>query len=172
MGMVFMERLVRLRNKVLLPLLTLLLTGCDSVPGKINASDPDLTKEKGVVYYNDTPYSGIVLTYDQSANPISEVQLENGIQQGVSRFYWPNGNLKRVANYQHGIYHGTVSMFYEDGNTYAVFNYVNGQESGLQQMWKSDGRLKANYEVINGRKYGLTGVKNCVNVLEESDHTF
>jgi len=165
-------KLLLKKNKFLLFLLALLLVSCNVAPAEISTGDPALTKEKGIVYYNDVAYSGMVLTYDESAQLVSEVQLEKGIQEGVSKFYWPNGTLKRMAHYHNGVYHGTVSMFYENGNAFAFFNYVNGQESGLQQMWKSDGRIKVNYEVINGRKYGLTGVKNCVNVLEEQDHIF
>jgi antitoxin component YwqK of YwqJK toxin-antitoxin module len=142
------------------------------MPERINSADKNLKKEKGVYNYNGSEYSGILEEYDTKGQLLSEIKLVNGKKEGLSKFYWPDGKLKCEANYQNGIYHGSVIRYFENGNLFSSFNYKDGQESGKQQMWKSDGRIKVNYEVINGRKYGLTGVKNCVNVLEEDSHSY
>lgn len=144
-----------------------LLFSCSRMPDEVISSDELISKEKGRYYYNDVLYSGTLIEYDSLGNKVAEVALEKGVRNGVSKYWWPNGNLKREAGYLDGAYHGEVSEFYENGSPYAVFHYEQGHESGSQKVWKSDGRIKANYDVIDGRKYGLTGVKNCINVLEE-----
>jgi antitoxin component YwqK of YwqJK toxin-antitoxin module len=111
-------------------------------------------------------------SYDTKGQLLSD-KIESLTEKRRSiKFYWPDGKLNVKLNYQNGIYHGSVVRYFENGNLFSSFNYKDGQESGKQQMWKSDGRIKVNYEVINGRKYGLTGVKNCVNVLEEDSHSY
>lgn len=171
MEMDFMALPERLRNNLFF-IFFIFLISCSTMPEKINSSDKDLKKEEGVYTYNGYVYSGMLEEYDANGRLLSEVKLVDGKKEGLSKFYWPNGKLKCEANYQNGIYHGSVVRYFENGNLFSSFNYNHGQESGKQQMWKSDGRIKVNYEVINGRKYGLTGVKNCVNVLEEDSHSY
>lgn len=166
-----MVRPERLRNNLFF-VFFLFLISCTNTPERINSSDKKLTKEKGSYSYNGKAYTGIIEEYNDSGTLISEIKLVNGKKEGLSKFYWPDGKLKCEANYQNGIYHGSVTRYFENGNLFSSFNYDQGQESGKQQIWKSDGRIKVNYEVINGRKYGLTGVKNCVNVLEEDSHSY
>lgn len=161
----------RSRNNLLF-LSLIFLVSCSGRPERITMSDENLIKKKGVYYFKDEPYSGILEEYDASKNLIGESELVDGKKNGVSKYYWPNRTLKFEANYKNGFYHGSVKRYFENGELLSWFNYDNGHESGKQQMWKSDGRIKVNYEVIDGRKYGLTGVKNCVNVLEEDGHTF
>jgi len=147
-----------------------LFSACSSKPNVVDLEDTLLTKEKGIYYFGEEEYSGIIVEKFGNGNLSGEIKVVDGIKEGISSKWWPNGNLKSETNFENGEYHGTVSTFFENGNPFSVFNYDHGHESGLQQMWKSDGRLKVNYEVIHGRKYGLTGVKNCVNVFEEKGH--
>lgn len=164
-----MERQGLLRNSFLV---LLVMVSCTAAPDQVRQDDPHIHKEKGVFLYDGIPYTGTLLEYNGEGELVSEFALTDGIRNGVSRFYRSGGKLEREAEYRNGIYHGFVKVYYENGDLYSWFNYSDGHEAGRQQVWKSDGRIKANYEVINGRKYGLTGVKNCVNVLEENDHGF
>lgn len=165
-----MERRVPLPSKFFL--VSLIVLGCRAQPEEVREDNAHISRERGVVYYDGEPYNGkLVDTYPDGAVQ-QEFSLQEGIRSGISRFYWPDGTLKKEAEYKNGVYNGYVKVYYENGAIYSWFNYVDGHESGRQQVWKSDGRLKANYEVINGRKYGLTGVKNCINVLEEDGHIF
>lgn len=166
--MVLPERL--LNNLLFLTLL--FLVSCSGIPEKVDMSDENLKKAKGIYYFKGKPYSGVMEEHDASKNLIGVSEFADGKKNGVSKYYWPNGTLKFEANYKNGFYHGSVKRYFENGKLLSWFNYDNGYESGRQQMWKSDGRIKVNYEVIDGRKYGLTGVKNCVNVLEEDGHGF
>ncbi len=167
----FMVQLERLLNNSFI-IFFIFLISCTTVPERVKMSDENLIKEKGVYSFEGSVYTGIVEEYDDAGRLISEIKLVDGKKEGLSKFYWPDGKLKCEANYQNGIYHGSVVRYFENGNLFSSFNYDQGQESGKQQMWKSDGRIKVNYEVINGRKYGLTGVKNCINVLEEDSHSY
>lgn len=153
-------------------LFVFILSGCQTMPERMNIIDPSISKEKGVYYWNGSAYTGVLEEFDETGNKSAEYQLINGQRNGISRFWWPGGYLKKEAQYQNGVYHGYVKVYYKEGQLRSWFNYDQGQESGKQQIWKKDGRMKANYEVINGRKYGLTGVKNCVNVFEEEGHFF
>lgn len=165
--MVFMVQLEQLLSRIILAT-TVLLFSCNHFPKLVNEEDEHLEKNKGIYYFNDQLFTGQIYKLNEVGDTVFILKVEEGCKNGLSRYYWNNGNLKRTANFKHNIYHGEVIDYFENGNIYSIFNYVDGHESGLQQVWKSDGRIKAKYEVVKGRKYGLTGVKNCENVFEDS----
>lgn len=165
--MVFMERQERLRNRGLV-FLACIFFSCKHAPDKITSDDDNLVRLKGIYYYDGNPYSGKLIEVDSQNNCTGEIELIDGLKHGRSVYYFQDGSIKRTAEYKKGVYHGLVVQYFENGTMFSRFNYVNGQEQGRQQMWKSDGRLKVNYDVIDGRKYGLTGVKNCLNVYEDT----
>lgn len=167
MVMDFMELQGLLRNSVFV-LLFACNCSCSDEVNFIESNNKSLEKLKGKYYLNGDLFSGFVFELVQNGDTSFVLSIKDGFKNGQAKYFWPNGNLKRWANFKEGNYHGEVIEYYENGQVYSKFNYVNGHESGLQQVWKSDGRIKVNYEVIDGRKYGLTGVKNCVNVLEDS----
>ena len=146
-----------------------ILISCNQVPDQVKSTDDMLRKERGVYYYFDDPYTGTLIELDSNNICTAEIALENGIKNGESVYFFPDGKIKRTAEYKNGVYHGEVVQYFQNGKILSKFNYTDGNEEGFQQMWKSDGRLKVNYQVINGRKYGLTGVKNCLNVYEDTD---
>ena len=168
MEMVSMVLQEQFRNNRILILLTILVLGCTNkkIPELLKMDAEGLEKIKGVYYYESVPYSGAIYTLFETGDTATYSEMKLGIKEGVSRKWWPGGQLKFCACYSRGLYHGEVAEWYENGIPSTCFNYNRGQEKGLQQAWKPDGSIKANYEVIGDRKYGLTGIKNCSNVLE------
>mgnify|MGYP003885137069 FL=1 len=166
--MAFMEQQERLRNSILLAI-SLFLIACESAPQYYTVlnTDSDLSKERGVYFYNQALFFGSIIQLSSSGDTLEVSEYEYGIKEGVSRKFWPNGLLKFQAHYKKGIYHGEVSQWYQNGMPFTQFNYNNGKESGQQRAWKPDGTYKANYQVRGDRKYGLTGIKNCSNVWED-----
>jgi antitoxin component YwqK of YwqJK toxin-antitoxin module len=125
--------------------------------------DPHLKKLKGVYYYDDSPFIGTLFELGSNGDTMQLMTLENGIRNGISKKWWPNGVLKMSANFENDLYEGRVEEWYENGLPYTAFHYKKGKEDGKQKGWEIDGDLKFNYEVIGNRKYGLTGVKHCKN---------
>ena len=155
----------------------------------INALDKNLKLVNGILFYNETPFSGKLLDYYDAKNLKSEVTYKGGRKNGAengnilsARFYtegfktgihkswWPSGILKFEYHFNDkGEFHGTVKEWYKSGQPFRDFNYNKGKEEGKQLMWKSNGAIKANYEVIAGERFGLIGLKKCYTVTVDKD---
>ncbi len=85
----------------------------------------------------------------------------------VMREWWPDGTLRREAQYRGRIRTGEYRTWYENGRPYEIRHYVNGREEGLQQAWTSDGHIYLNYEMKNGRRYGYVNAQPCLPLVEE-----
>ena len=92
--------------------------------------------DKGIVYVigEKTPFTGIVENY--KVPPISEgdsvlegkIPFKNGVIEGSSKLYYPNGKLKIESNQKNGLPDG-VSIFYdENGKVVDQATFKNGQE--------------------------------------------
>lgn len=160
----------------------------------VNASDENLKLDNGVLFYNESPFDGTLVSYYKTEKLKSKIQYINGKKHGaeiqwyingnklMERFYhegfktgihkswWEDGKPKFEYHFnQKGEFHGTVKEWYKNGQPYRYCNYVEGKEHGSQRMWKGDGSIKANYEVVNGERFGLIGLKRCYNVKVNED---
>ena len=168
-----------------------ILTGCNQLTNypKISASNPNLVLKNGILYYNEVPLEGRLVTNFDRKTPKSEIAYRigrkngkemrwhadgslamerfytNGYKTGIHKAWWQNGKAKFTYHFNDkGEYNGTVKEWYISGQPYRSFNYVNGQEKGSQRLWKKDGSIKANYEVRDGDRFGLIGLKKCFTV--------
>jgi len=164
------------------------LTMCTR-PAKLRViinTDAKLATSNGMLYYNDTLFTGTLYgmynTHDtmfveQYANGIlngpvkkwyatgvvaQQITYADGIKTGTGYSWWPNGKKKAVYSYKTGLFDGNAMEWYNTGQPYRKMFYIMGHESGLQQMWDAKGNIIANYDMRNGRKYGLTAVIRCV----------
>ncbi len=153
----------------------------------VDAEDINFSKNQDTLFYEGKYFSGHVFHLYPSKDTSFAIQFLNGLQQGVTRKWYPNKQLAEERLYNHGkkegvhkawwkdgklkfifdvtndAYCGELKEWYSSGQLSKVFHYSNGQEEGSQQMWWADGRLRANYVVRKGRKYGSIGVKLCLN---------
>jgi antitoxin component YwqK of YwqJK toxin-antitoxin module len=178
-------------NRFLWSFFAFLSCSQNRVPGiYVNADAVNLLTHQGITSVNGRLFSGWAYTLFSDGDTASVTPYCEGKEEGVSRkwynnkqlketrFYhagrkegehfgwYPNGIHRFIYHYNNDLFHGNVKEWSANGTLYRDFNYAYGYEAGLQKMWESDGRLKANYEVREGRKYGLTGSKNCLSATQ------
>lgn len=173
----------------------ILLNACDSAISqgpKLANDTAGLVLKNGVLLYNNTPFKGVITTFD----PINETNNEtpyvrgkkegierkiyvnnvvaeervykNGLKVGIHRGWYKNGGLKFEYSYnENGSYEGSFKEWYKNGKALKAFHYTNGKESGSQMMWLPNGNIRANYVVKNGERYGLIGLKKCYSVAKK-----
>jgi antitoxin component YwqK of YwqJK toxin-antitoxin module len=71
--------------------------------------DADLTYTHGGVLFTGIAYEEI------PGGGISEVSYRNGMQDGVSRDWYPSGALKGEASYRENVQHGPMREYDEQG---------------------------------------------------------
>lgn len=162
----------------------------DETDGRISdnevvATDPGITKMNGVLYYQDSAFSGELVEfyshgvyksrtpyYQGREHGVAEswypdgTKMEervwvHGAKDGTHKGWWENGMLRFEYQFKNDVHEGEAKEWFADGTLYRDFHYVAGQEEGSQMMWNADGSIKANYVIKNGRRYGSMGAKPC-----------
>ncbi len=162
-----------------------------SIPSiEIDKSKVDLKLNNGILYFRNTPYSGIVNEFYVDGNIKSKSEYYQGKRQGFFKGWYKDGmqwfkrsyvkglksgthkgwhkNGKQMFEYHFndkGVYHGSVKDWHFNGILAKHFNFVLGKESGSQKMWDLKGKIRANFFTVNAERHGLIGLKKCVSVL-------
>jgi antitoxin component YwqK of YwqJK toxin-antitoxin module len=98
------------------------------------------TFEQGVLEGEWTDYFGEL---DASGNPLvrSHVTFHHGLQDLVSRSYWPTGKLEHEWTYMNGVLDGPWREFRADGSEFVLGEYDNGKKTGLWMVYRLDGSV-------------------------------
>ena len=107
----------------------------------IKATDIDI--KENVVYEvgQNTPYTGFIETYNEKNVLLARSEFKNGIQDGSSKIYFPNGKLYSEATFQNGKQVGVQKDYYENGKVKIETTYKNGQKTGPAKIYDENGRL-------------------------------
>lgn len=157
----------------------------------VDKSKTILKRDVGLVYYNDSLFTGTVVTYYPNKIKAESIDYKNGKrdgnykkwfnsgllsyhtiykngkQHGTTKTWWINGNLRSEANHSNGVVEGVQKQWYKSGEKFKELNIVNGQEEGMQRTWRKNGKLYNNYEAKNGRIFGLKRANLCYELKEE-----
>lgn len=177
-------------------LLCILLHSCFNKSAQLNVGfeNPDLELVNGILYFNENPFSGNIVSYFDESNLSSKIQYVDGRKHGYEKHWFADGTLSEERHYlkgyksgihkawwdknilrfeyhfnNFGAYNGSVKEWYKSGQLFKAFNYKDGLEVGRQRLWKIDGNVKANYDVVNGERFGLIGLKKCYKVTVGDD---
>ena len=95
--------------------------------------------------------------------------FESGYENGLQKGWHSNGNLSYSYNTINGVREGISNEYYPNGNIQIVSSYEKGKEIKKKIM---DLECKAivNYEIKNGRYYGLLGSSSCISVFNDSTY--
>jgi len=150
-----------------------------------------LIPAKGLAFYQDKPFSGTALTYNEAGTTIVAIDYLNGKKHGwykkwfsdgtlsfaakyhdgkrhgTTKSWWKNGNIRSESDFENGIAEGVQMQWYQSGAKFKRINLKDGKEEGLQQSWRENGKIYNNYEAKNGRIFGLKRANLCYEVEEE-----
>jgi antitoxin component YwqK of YwqJK toxin-antitoxin module len=151
------------------------------------SSDIKFSKRQDTVLYNSKRFSGYIYQLFPTGDTAFVLTYLNGLQEGKSKKWYPNRQLKEerfyAAGHKQGLqmgwwpdgkpkfifeannddYAGAFKEWFSSGKIAKYFYYQNGHEQGSQKAWWPDGTIRANYVILNGEKFGLFGQKLCIN---------
>ncbi|MEH2198326.1 toxin-antitoxin system YwqK family antitoxin [Nostoc sp.] len=99
-----------------------------------------------VYTYEDQPFTGIA--YDNLSNGqlVAEDSYVEGVQEGISREWYPSGALHYEVYYKSGALHGLCKEWYENGLLKSEYSY----EFGIivtRKSFSEDGNLIEKYKI-------------------------
>jgi antitoxin component YwqK of YwqJK toxin-antitoxin module len=143
-------------KKLLTILLTLFLFS--SVYAEVRVVE-NLEYRDGIAYAvgENGGFSGTwVNTGPNGKNKISELNYKDGLQDGLTTKWFPNGAKGEEANYKNGKLHGTATEWNINGAIESKTNYINGKLHGTATEWHTNGAIKSKTNYINGKDLKTT----------------
>ncbi|MGB4743807.1 MAG: toxin-antitoxin system YwqK family antitoxin [Flavobacteriaceae bacterium] len=156
----------------------------------VSSLSKELSITNNTLFLNNSEFNGTIYELYKNGDTLAIKQIINGLQDGISKKWYPNKQLMETREYQNGqkngkqiayfqngikkfefiakndIYEGELKEWNIGGDLIHLSTYKNGQEDGTQKMWYDNGKIRANYVIKNGKRYGLLGTKNCINVSD------
>jgi antitoxin component YwqK of YwqJK toxin-antitoxin module len=96
----------------------------------------------------EKPFTGVVVGKDRKNYQHRRLRFEktyvDGLQDGVTRYWYKNGQLESVIPYEKGKIDGIVVRYYQNGNRRSKIHYVKGMRGGDQGevFWSPDGEIQ------------------------------
>lgn len=152
-----------------------------------SAKDSLFQVHNDTVYYDQHLFTGYRYSLYENRDTAFVSSYFNGVEEGLQKKWWPNGQLEEIRFYingkkeglhqgwwangknrfqftaNHDEYEGTFKEWSNNGLMIKCFHYQNGNEEGSQRLWWGDGSVRANYVIKNGKKYGFMGYQVCQN---------
>jgi len=69
-----------------------------------------------------------------------EWYYKNGVKDGISKGWYPNGNLKHTQTWKDGIQYGKDIWYYENGQMRDEGEFKDGKYHRMINRWTEDGR--------------------------------
>lgn len=73
---------------------------------------------------------------------ISEEQYKNGEKHGISKTFYPTGELFEKTEWKNGEQEGNYEVFFKNGKPYMQCKYSNGKRNGLCLSYFKNGRVE------------------------------
>lgn len=73
---------------------------------------------------------------------VSEETFNEGVKHGISRTYYPTGEVLEESEWQNGQQTGSYRVFFKDGTPYMQCKYSNGKRNGLCLSYHPNGRVE------------------------------
>ena len=102
--------------------------------------------EKGFFeYYEGKPFTGIskyIFSADSSFWSMTLTSYMDGLKDGLSVTTRKNGDTSRLGYWTKGIQNGVFKSYYDNGNLLISKNFVYGKEVGVSVKYHKNGKLQ------------------------------
>lgn len=89
--------------------------------------------------------------YNPNGNLSLEGKIRKGARDGKWTFYYKNGDIKTVENYDNGVESGPYQSFYKNGAVNIDGTFKNGEWDGIYKKYFQNGKLETEEIVVNGK---------------------
>jgi antitoxin component YwqK of YwqJK toxin-antitoxin module len=100
-------------------------------------------------------FSGKLVTTYSNGKKETEINYQDGKQEGLDIWWWRNGNKGRESQYKNNQLDGLETEWRENGYKEAEAHYINGKQDGLETEWFRTGEKYRESNWSKGDKNGL-----------------
>ena len=153
--------MVGLKPTILYCFVAILFFGCFEPELTVNRNDRLLRRDRGIIYFENVPFSGIVNSQYQDGTPQAKQSYKSGKRNGQYSEWYPTGQIRYSKNFKNGLQEGEQKEWYRDGILSRVMKFQAGKQQGEQIGWMENGDLRFKYTYVNGKRYGYMGAALC-----------
>lgn len=106
----------------------------------------DIKVEKGIAQYQDKAFSGIAFERFDAKQLSRVVFYQNGVQEGLTLLWYPDGSPQMSAVYKAGALNGRFQGWYHNGSVIYDMMINNGAYAGDNLAEGDDSRAEAGVE--------------------------
>jgi antitoxin component YwqK of YwqJK toxin-antitoxin module len=99
--------------------------------------------------------NGVTKLYYENGNLMFEYPFTNGNQEGLVKGYYESGKLKGEYPYARDKLNGTQKEYYESGELKSETPYIYGNRNGLEKDYFKSGKLQGEYPFKNDAEDGI-----------------
>ena len=126
----------------LVPLFVLISVGCTK-----EISMQSTVIRRGLLYRigGETPFTGQVIGKGRESRHtrtmIFRKSYKNGLLDGETFYYYPNGKIESIVPYTNGKLHGALVCYWPNGKPKSRIHFENGLRGGVrgEMFWDKDG---------------------------------
>lgn len=85
---------------------------------------------------------------------ISEEEFSGGLKHGISRTFYPTGEVLEETEWQNGIQEGSYRVFFKSGKPYMQCRFGSGKRNGLCLSYFQNGRVEMEAYYKNNLRHG------------------
>jgi antitoxin component YwqK of YwqJK toxin-antitoxin module len=101
------------------------------------------------------PFTGIMIERRENGSLQSRSQVLDGLLDGLSEGWHPNGQLQVQEHFRAGVSHGLRTKYYENGGKMSEANVAAGIIEGTFRRWHENGILAEEIQMKDGQADGL-----------------
>lgn len=121
----------------------------------VNLFSQEFTEKDGKYYENGELLSGTHKVKNDNSIIISERYFRDGLENGVSLYYFDDGNKKEQRTYNMGFKDGTWLTWNKKGIITAEANYTNDLKHGRWYINYDNGEKRYEMYYHKGKKVGV-----------------
>ena len=156
---IIFNKMIKMKNLLLNTIVVFVLISTSSTTfAQINAFQDEVNQVKGIIYYNNEPFTGTLFSNDEQAVPNScectlKAHYQDGKLQGIKKQWYPSGKLKFKGNFDKGKPIGNHIELYETGSIKKEWEYAS-DGSYTQVGYDTDGNKisESFYDASTGEK--------------------
>ncbi len=98
---------------------------------------------------------GYLLIKDKSGQDYARFHYVDDMLQGISEFYYPNGNVWRAVEFTDGEMDGLTTVFYQTSDKWMELPFKKGKMHGMVNFYDRNGDLSSESEYRDGVMEGI-----------------
>lgn len=122
----------------------------------LNELEIDSLSQPRTYIYENKPFTGIVEILSNQNQLLQEIHVLNGVEDGVQKIYDSiSGNLTAEKNMSGGILQGLSTYYWPDGNISQTHEFVQGRLGGKSTFYHRNGKIRLQMQFSpSGNKTG------------------